>query len=142
MSNAMRAGSLFDRLEHASLQPRSMKAHHDLPARITAIKRNVECLLNTRQGCSQSSPGVGLPDFNDAVAGSADLLLRTTRGIRESIEAYEPRLVVRDVHFVPNPCVPLELNFRLHCALAVDSREAVFEVELAMNGHNRHYSVR
>jgi len=141
MSRLPGNGSLFDRLEPDLLQRRSVQSRSELPERICSIKRNIELLLNTRQGCSQSSPEVGLPDFNDAIAGSSELLVRTTSGIRESIQSYEPRVVVRDVHFVPNPDAPLELNFRLDCALAVDSRDAAFEVDLVMNGHTRHYRV-
>lgn len=141
MSRATGRGSLFDRLDPEACQQRSLLARNNLPERIQGIKRHIELLLNARQGCSQSSPEVGLPDFNDAVAGSADLLIRTARGIRESIEAHEPRLTVRDVRFIPNPDAPLELNFRLDCVMTVEHPEEVFGIDLVMNGHNRHYRV-
>jgi type VI secretion system protein len=141
MTRVSGKGSLFDRLEPDLLQRRSLQSHNELPERIRSIKRNIELLLNTRQGCSQSSPDVGLPDFTDATAGSSELLIRTSSGIRDAIQSYEPRVVVRDVHFTPNPQAPLELNFRLDCVLAVDSKDAVLEVDLVMNGHNRHYRV-
>ncbi|MFG6110543.1 type VI secretion system baseplate subunit TssE [Stenotrophomonas nematodicola] len=140
MSRVSGKGSLFDRLEPDLLQRRSVQSN-ELPARIHSIKRNIELLLNTRQGFSQSSPDVGLPEFTDATSGSSELLIRTSAGIRDAIQSYEPRVIVRDVHFIPNPHAPLELNFRLACVLAVDSKDAVLEVDLVMNGHNRHYRV-
>ena len=141
MSRALGRGSLFERLNPDAPLQRSLQGRNNVAERVQGIKRQIESLLNTRQGCSQSSPEFGLPDFNDSASGSADLLIRLARSIRDSIEAYEPRVLVRDIRFVPNPDAPLELNFRLDCVMPVDNSGEILESDLVMTGHNRHYRV-
>ncbi|MEL1266377.1 type VI secretion system baseplate subunit TssE [Pseudoxanthomonas putridarboris] len=141
MSRELGRGSLFERLNPEAPLRRSLQARNDLAERVQGIKRQIESLLNARQGCSQSSPDLGLPDFNNSASGSADLLIRMARSIRELIEAYEPRVAVRDVHLLPNPDTPLELTFRLDCVMTVNTHEEALEMDLILNGHNRHYSV-
>ena len=141
MARKLGQGSLFERLEPDAPLRRSLQGRSDVSDRVRAVKRQIEALLNTRRGGSQSSPEFGLPDFNDAAAGSTDLLLRIARGIREAIETHEPRLLIQDVRFMPRADAPLELTFRLHCALRVESHAEAIEIDLIMNGHNRHYQV-
>lgn len=141
MSSRNGQGSLFERLDAEAPAPRSLRGRRDTASQLNGVKRQLESLLNSRQGGSTSSPDFGLPDFNDAIAGSADLLLRIAGGIRDAIEMHEPRLQVRDVRFMPAADSPLELNFRVDCALRVDSRSEAVEIDLLMNAHNRHYRV-
>lgn len=108
--------------------------------RVRAIKRQLEALLNARRGGSASSPEFGLPDFNDAAVGSADLMLRITRGIREAIETNEPRVQVKEIRALPG-AGSLDLTFRIECEVAAGSRDEMVEIDLIMNGHNRHYRV-
>lgn len=141
MSRSQGQGSLFERLDPEAAPSRSLSRHGHAAERIRAIKVHLEWLLNARQGCSLSSPGFGLSDFNDASLGSADLLIHISADIRRSIETYEPRVKIRDVHFRPDPDAPLDLNFRLDCVVAVESREELIEIDLVMNGHDRYTRV-
>jgi hypothetical protein len=78
--------SLFERLSTAmpSFQP---KFRQELAGRrIDTIKRHLETLLNARQGCSQSSPGLGLPDFNGNHMANGDLLIQVSADIRRYME--------------------------------------------------------
>jgi type VI secretion system protein len=135
----MRAGSLFERLDPTSPQA-SLRGQSDVAERVRAIKRQLEALLNARRGGSASSPEFGLPDFNDAAVGSADLMLRITRGIREAIETNEPRVQVKEIRALPG-AGSLDLTFRIECEVAAGSRDEMVEIDLIMNGHNRHYRV-
>ena len=135
----MTAGSLFERLDPTSPQA-SLRGQSDVAERVRAIKRQLEALLNARRGGSASSPEFGLPDFNDAAVGSADLMLRITRGIREAIETNEPRVQVKEIRALPG-AGSLDLTFRIECEVAAGSRDEMVEIDLIMNGHNRHYRV-
>ncbi|WMD21236.1 type VI secretion system baseplate subunit TssE [Achromobacter seleniivolatilans] len=134
-------GSLFERLVPDAL-PRRTRSRQDLAAeRIHAIKRHLEHILNSRRGCSMSSPGLGLQDFNDASMGSADLLLLVSKNIRASITAYEPRVKVVAVHSRPDSSQPLSLNFRLECLVPVLNTEEQVEIELVIHHQDRYTRV-
>lgn len=133
---------LFERLSAATpaLQP---KRRQEAGGRSTeAIKRHLETLLNARQGCSQSSPGLGLPDFNGNHMTRGDLLLRLSADIRRAIHRYEPRIRVQTLQAVRDVNAPLDLLFRLDCQVQIDSHAEQMQLELLINSHNRHARVR
>ena len=105
------------------------------------IKRHLERLLNARQGGALSSPDYGLPDFNDAVAGTTDLLTRLATSVRTAIARYEPRVSVRNVRLLPDAETSMELHFRVDCAMPVEHREQVVEIDLVMNRDDTRYRV-
>lgn len=126
-------GSLFERLVPDAL-PRRSRSRQELAAeRVLAIKRHLERILNSRRGCSMSSPGLGLQDFNDASMGSADLLVQVSQDIRASVAAYEPRVKVMSVRSRPDPAQPLSLNFRLDCLVPIFNKEEQVEIDLVIH---------
>jgi len=134
-------GSFFERLDPDLPVIRSVDDSNQLVAVVGAIKRHLEWLLNSRQGSSQSAPELGLSDFNDATGGSTDFTLKIARNIKETIQRYEPRVIVHDVEYSPNPDNPLELTFKVigQIPLKQDNREVL--IELILNGHTKHYDV-
>lgn len=64
----------FDRLTAGQSAISGHSRQENAFHKIAAIKRHLETLLNARQGCSQSSPELGLRDFNGHDASSGDLL--------------------------------------------------------------------
>lgn len=134
-------GSLFDRLDVDAGPWRRERAGERTAERIGAIKHHLERLLNARQGGASSSPDYGLPDFNDAVAGTTDLLARLAASIRMAITYYEPRVDVRHVRLLPDPHAPMELHFRIDCTVSVEHKEQQVEIDLVMNRHNARYRV-
>ncbi|AYD65446.1 type VI secretion system baseplate subunit TssE [Achromobacter sp. LC458] len=134
-------GSLFERLV-PDAQPRRTRSRQELAAeRIHAIKRHLERILNSRRGCSMSSPELGLHDFNDAAMGSADLLAHVSQDIRASVLAFEPRIKVLHVHSRPDPAQPLSLNFRLECLVPVMNHEEQVEIDLVIHHQDRYARV-
>ena len=123
-------GSLFERLDSESPAPRMRTRQQMAAERIRAIKRHLQWLLNTRQGCLQSSPGLGLSDFNDAAIGTADLALRVRQDIERLVASYEPRVQVLRVRVCPDPDQPLDLPFRLDCLVPVHHAEEQVEIDL------------
>lgn len=137
--NGRKPGSLFERLDPTS-PGANRQGQSNAAERVHAIKRQLEALLNSRRGSSASTPNFGLPDFNEAAVGSADLMLRITRGIREAIEASEPRVSIKEIRSIPN-AGSLDLTFRIDCAMTAGTRAETVEIDLIMNGQNRHYRV-
>lgn len=135
------SGSLFDRLDPGVGPMGRTVGRQRTAERISAIKRHLERLLNACQGCALSSPDYGLPDFNDAVAGTADLRTRLAASVRAAIVQYEPRVYVRHVRLLPDGDSPTELHFRVDCAIPADHKDQLVEIDLVMNRNNTRYRV-
>lgn len=133
--------SLFERLEPDTPRYRQGSADEQARQRVEAIKHHLEQVLNARQGCSQSSPELGLRDFNGAAQGSSDLVIAISADIRRSIEAFEPRIKVTGVRHQPDPDLPLELNFRLDCQVRLNHKEEQVQIDVAMHGRDRYTRV-
>ncbi|MCI0913445.1 MULTISPECIES: type VI secretion system baseplate subunit TssE [Pseudomonas] len=132
----------FDDLVTNPFAGRALSRQENATQKFAAIKRHLETLLNARQGCSQSSPELGLHDFNRHDASSGDLLKQVSADIRRTIERFEPRVHVRTLKAVPDCHAPLELHFRLDCHVQVNNHTEQLQLELLVNGHNRHTRVR
>lgn len=133
---------LFDRLTTqvpASLESSRREARG---RKFEVIKRHLETLLNTRQGCSQSSPELGLRDFNGHDLSSGDLLQQVSADIRRTLQRFEPRITVLGLQAVPDSTAPLELHFRLDCHVQVNNHAEQLLIELLVNGHNRYTRVK
>ncbi|HEN8798522.1 type VI secretion system baseplate subunit TssE [Pseudomonas sp. CM27] len=134
--------SLFDRLMADPSVARNPTRQENALHKFAAIKRHLETLLNARQGCSQSSPELGLSDFNGHDASSGDLLGQVSADIRHTLQRFEPRIKVRTLKAVPDCHAPLELHFRLDCQVQVNDHTEQLQLELLVNGHNRYTRVR
>lgn len=132
----------FDRLVADQLANRKPSRQENVAQKFAAIKRHLETLLNARQGCSQSSPELGLRDFNGHDASRGELLQQVSADIRRTIQCFEPRVQVRSLKAVPDCQAPLELHFRLDCHVQVNNHTEQLQLELLVNGHNRHTRVR
>ncbi|EST16475.1 lysozyme family protein [Pseudomonas putida S610] len=132
----------FDRLMTDPSAARAPSRHENAGHKFAAIKRHLETLLNARQGCSQSSPELGLHDFNGHDASSGELLQQVSADIRRTIRRFEPRVQVVSLKSVPDAREPLELHFRLDCHVQVNNQLEQLQLELLVNGHSRYTRVR
>ncbi|NNJ18738.1 type VI secretion system baseplate subunit TssE [Pseudomonas putida CSV86] len=140
VSSGPASGSLFQRLE-PDLPPRRLgNRQAQGSGQVQAIKNNLEHLLNARRGGSQSCPGLGLPDMNDAGAGQMELRAQICQDIREMIALYEPRVRVLDVRPLASAEQPLGLCFRLHCQIPLV--EASDQVEIDLLLHRRQQRIQ
>ncbi|EHC5874207.1 type VI secretion system baseplate subunit TssE [Salmonella enterica subsp. enterica serovar Eastbourne] len=134
-------GSLFERLD-LDLPPRRSRTRQEVATeRIRAIKRQLEWILNARQGSSQSSPGLGLRDLNDAAIGAVDLRQQVCLDIHAAVAAYEPRARVVDVRPLPEADVSLDLSFRLVCRVPLNNQEERVEIDLMFHHQGRQVRV-
>lgn len=132
----------FDGLVTNQFASRVPSRQENATQKFAAIKRHLETLLNARQGCSQSSPELGLRDVNGHDVSSGDLLKQVGADIRRTLQRFEPRVHVRMLKAMPDCHAPLELHFRLDCLVQVNNHTEQLQLELLVNGHNRHTRVR
>lgn len=133
---------LFSRLKVDQSVCRAASLQENASQKFAAIKCHLETLLNARQGCSKSSPELGLRDFNGHDVSSGDLLKQVGADIRRTLQRFEPRVQVRTLKAMPDCHAPLELHFRLDCLVQVNNHTEQLQLELLVNGHNRHTRVR
>jgi type VI secretion system protein len=134
-------GSFFERLDSKLPLIRSVDDSNHLVAIVASVKNNLQWMLNSRQGCSQSSPDLGLDDFNDSVGGITDFTIKVSNNIKQTIEQYEPRIKIHDVNFSPNRDDPMRLSFRIEGTLLIKHKKRDVLIELVLNGLNKHYKV-
>lgn len=108
----------------------------DPSAVVESVMGNLLRVLNAREGCCETRPDYGVPDFNSFIGLYPDALPAISRTVREQIEMFEPRLTDVDVSFVPNPDQPLALNFHIEAQLSSDGerRKVSFETVFADDG--------
>jgi len=133
---------LFDRLMRDQATSREPSRRESASHKFAAIKCHLETLLNARLGCSQSSPELGLRDFNGHDVNNGDLLVQVSADIRRTLQRFEPRIQIRTLKAVPDAHTPLELHFRLDCLVQVNNHAEQLQLELMVNGHNRSTRVR
>jgi type VI secretion system protein len=129
--------SLFQRLGAYSAQGHGLSCHGQWLERVASIKTHLRQLLNTRQGCSQSSPGLGLADFNGHQRG-ADLVSHIAADIRRTLHAYEPRLELLALHFCANAEQPQQLAFRLDCQVSLGHASEPLQIDLTLDHRRTH----
>lgn len=112
----MRERALLDRLR----DPRpgdQRRAGEDLAAVEESIKRHLQRMLNSRQGCSPSVMEYGTPDISEIVRGSPEVIRKMEDSIRRSIELHEPRLADVAVRFTASDDDALVLCFEVKARL-------------------------
>jgi len=105
-----------------------------------SIKANVSNVLNARSGEAQSSPDLGLIDFNDALMGVMDLSLRAKIAIKQCLDLYEPRLCNIRIQTVKNFDNPLDLCFQIYADVNSDVLHDKVKIDLIL-GNDRKYRV-
>lgn len=69
---------------------------------VRSIIAHLQQLLNTRQGDAPAAQGYGIVDFADLVHGFPAAVQQLARGIRATIQEFEPRLRNVTVRQVPD----------------------------------------
>ncbi len=131
--------SLFERLE-TGVDSISLSQGPDALEVLRSIKRNVSNILNTRLGESQSSPNLGLIDFNDASIKSLDLSVQIKRSIKYCLENFEPRLTNVDVTVFKDEMDPLNLRFSITAVINIAAIHEKVKIELLLD-NNKKYRV-
>jgi type VI secretion system protein ImpF len=145
--------SILDRLIDPESAGTAIMTGYNIPQMYSAVLRDLEDLLNTRQTYRDLSEqftevrnsiiGYGLPDIMSVEAISATQRAHIGRAIKEVIERFEPRL--RDVNvsmMTPDENLAKQsVRFRIDARLAVDpAPDVAFDTILEMA--SGHYQVK
>jgi len=72
---------------------RSARSARERKEQLTAsVINHLSRLLNSRQGCSLTTPDYGMPDFNESLGTKNEMQAAFENAIRTTILTYEPRL--------------------------------------------------
>lgn len=78
---------------------------------IESVHLHLTDLLNTHSGNAMIDGEYGLPDFNDVLANSSNLVRSIQKSIKSTIERFEPRLKSVEVNYRQDHHNPLQLGF-------------------------------
>lgn len=127
--------------KHQPLLRRKSRGESRVAERVASIKQQLEFLLNSRKGASASTPDFGLTDFNDASTSSSDMVSTIVEDIRCTIARYEPRIVVEHINCEANRDLPLAFDFRITGYIPAEDIDEKIEIDMVLNGLNRHYTI-
>ncbi|MBN6063469.1 type VI secretion system baseplate subunit TssE [Aggregatibacter actinomycetemcomitans] len=108
---------------------------------IRSIKKNIELVLNSKEGCTLCAPDFGLKDFNDATATTRSLSQTIISDIRSSLECYEPRVRITRIEYIPDVYDILQLNFRITCVLLLKQKNELTELNIILDSSNKKFKV-
>ena len=134
----MREHRLLDRIRLYNRNP-GRKVTEDPKEMIRSIQDHLQRILNTRQGSAPIAEDFGVPDFTNFMSAFPDSQRVIERGLRLTIQKYEPRLEGVRVGFFPREDDPLTVSFHITARLVLkDHKESVsFESMVDSGGHIR-----
>ena len=108
---------------------------------IRSIKRNIELVLNSKEGCTLCAHDFGLKDFNDATATTKSLSQTIVANIRSSLERYEPRVRITRIEYIHDAYDVLQLNFRITCVVLLKQKNELTELNIILDSSNKKFRV-
>lgn len=129
--------SLLDRLRHPELEDRhSVETDHGRLTR--SVLRNLERLLNSRNGAAPSRLDYGIPSVEDVMHGGSDGLRTLCAEIQGSITEFEPRLHNVRVKVAPkNENDPTFLRFEVLADIITGGRKSRVRFETRLDDSGR-----
>jgi type VI secretion system protein len=102
-----------------------------------SILGHLRKMLNSRQGHALIQPEYGMPDVTEFIQNLPEMVDAVQRGIRNSIEKFEPRLRNVAVNYVLSPDLGANLRFEITAELVTENEEASvwFETAVTPTGH-------
>ncbi|MDA9391389.1 hypothetical protein WN73_12080 [Bradyrhizobium sp. CCBAU 45394] len=102
-----------------------------------SVLENLRRVLNSRQGCCETRPDLGMPDLNEAVGQGADAVRALARSLKQQIETFEPRLKNVSIRFHADPDNPLQLSFHVNATLNYDDQMKQISFDAICDKHVR-----
>ncbi|MCC8955323.1 type VI secretion system baseplate subunit TssE [Bradyrhizobium sp. Pear77] len=105
-----------------------------------SVLENLRRVLNSRQGCCETRPDLGMPDLNEAVGQGADAVRALAHSLKQQIETFEPRLRNVSIRFHADPENPLQLSFHVNATVDYKAQmepisfDAIFERHVRVRG--------
>jgi type VI secretion system protein len=130
------AASLLTRLEHAA-DPNSSERYTWRDSDVeSAVSAHIVRMLNTRQGSCLTCPDYGLIEVSEVLYDFPDAIGIMQRAIKNSIQAYEPRLKnVQVRHLKSDAASEMILQFEISAQLHLpDGRRQALRFTTAVDG--------
>lgn len=108
---------------------------------IYSIKKNIELILNSKEGCTLCAPSLGLRDFNDSTATTKSLSETITADIRVSVERYEPRVRITKIEYIQDMHDVLQLKFRITCVVLLKQKNELAELNILLDSSNKKFRI-
>ena len=108
---------------------------------IRSIKRNIELVLNSKEGGTLCAPDFALKNFNDATATTKSLSQTIVANIRSSLERYEPRVRITRIEYIHDAYDVLQLNFRITCVVLLKQKNELTELNIILDSSNKKFRV-
>lgn len=123
-----RERSLLERISQPEAE--SARTIHENTGRLAeSVMGNLRRLLNARQGIAMTQPDYGMPDLCDLIHSFPDAITGMRKGIKSTIERYEPRLRRVQVKHVDHPDDPTGLCFEITAELVTEEEKASVWIE-------------
>lgn len=127
--------TLFERLRRAPI-PTGHFTDQDLDDLRLSIIRNLERILNSREGMALACASYGLPDLTQIVNGVPERAREIEQSIALCIKEHEPRVSQIEVEHVPNAHGPMTACFRIRASVHAgkSAEEVWFETVVVSSG--------
>jgi type VI secretion system protein len=131
---ATREKTLFERLRDPA--PRDLSSAPSLEALARSIHRNLQRVLNSRQGHALAALDYGSPDLTDLPSTVHESTREVEEAIRDTIEKYEPRLRDVEVSFSQEHEDVLTASFEIVGRIVMEDEDAAvrFESRVGFDG--------
>ena len=128
--------SLLDRVRYPDREDR--RSVDPDPGRLAhSVLRNLERLLNSRNGAAPACMDYGIPSLEDVMHGGTDSLRDLTNEIKRTIETYEPRLRSVRVRLVPRGDDATLLRFDITAELVSGGKRSRVHFETRVENSGR-----
>ena len=131
-----RSLTLLERLDAAAHGAAVRTLGEDRQAVVRSILKNLQRILNSRQGNAPAQMDLGIPSPHELMQGYPTTLERAQKIIRSCIQRYEPRLTAVVVSKDGEDSVA-GINFRITAQLAGDGPREVLSVQTAISPTGR-----
>jgi type VI secretion system protein len=132
-----RTASLLERLDAAASGQGARTVQEDRSAAVRSIVRNLQRMLNSRQGNAPAQMDLGIPSPHELMQGYPATLEQTIKVIRTCIMRYEPRLSAVVVSHVPSDQAAAAISFRITAQLAGDGAREQLSLQTAISANGR-----
>jgi len=129
--------TLLERIALASAGDRNRTIQEDRGAVARSILRNLQMLLNSRQGNAPAQMDLGIPSPHELMQGFPGTLDSAQKAIRQCILRYEPRVTAVLVTHVPSTDGAQSVSFRISAQLAGDGRPESLSLQTAITADGR-----
>ena len=135
----LRSISLLERIERAAREGGARTVKEDRAAVMRSVLRNLQRILNTRQGSAAAHPELGIPSPHELMRGYPATTEVALQAVKACIQRYEPRLVNVVVQIDPAEAERMAIGFTVSAQLAGgDRRDPVsFHTSIHPDGRMR-----